>query len=157
MIREKIGQINFFAGKFAFFSKPLFSTTSQVLQNWSFTLHSNWQKTLWTFKNCPLGFVTLERARKNRSKSLLHWKDCLFFHLFCFQQPLRYYRNDLVTSTLTVGLPFGTLLLVPWRLSHSTMRKKNRSKTFLHWKDCLFLLNFFFVFDNLLGVTEMIL
>ena len=44
-----------------------------------------------------------------------------FFENLCFPQPLRCYRNDLVTSTAIVRTPCGPLIIVPWSLSQSTM------------------------------------
>ena len=80
---EKVGQILFFTGKFAFFfRKIVFSTTSPVIQKWSCNLHSSCQKTLWILINCFMRLVTLDNARKNRPLSFLRWKVCIFFSKF---------------------------------------------------------------------------
>ena len=57
-------------------------------------------------------------------KFFLHWKCCLFFKNLCFQQPLRCYRNELITSTVIVKTPFGLLKNVLWGLPHQTNREK---------------------------------
>ena len=81
---EKIGQNLFFTGKFAFFSKKIvLSTTSLVLQKRSCNFHSNCQNTLSILINCPLRFVTFDNSRKDRPKSFLHWKECIFFSKIC--------------------------------------------------------------------------
>ena len=53
-----------------------------------------------------------------------------FFSKHCvFQQLLSCYRSDVITSTVIVGIPFGTLQNVPWGLSPSVIREK-KAKTF---------------------------
>ena len=49
--------------------------------------------------------------------------------LYVFQQLLRCYRSDLITSTKIVGIPFGALQPVPWVFSPSVIREK-KAKTF---------------------------
>ena len=92
-----------------FFQKFVFTTTCWVLKKWSCNFHRNCQKTLWTLINCPLRLATLDNARKNTPKCFIYWKCCVFFKIFCFQQPLRCYRNDLVTSAANVIKPCGPL------------------------------------------------
>ena len=67
-----------------FFQKFVFSTTSQVLKNWSYHKHNNGEKTLRTFTNCLLGFVTCDNTRKKSPKFFIHWRKCLYFQKFVF-------------------------------------------------------------------------
>ena len=96
-----------------------------MLQKWSNNFHKNCWNTFWTLINFPLRFVTLDYTRK-RPKSFLHWKDCLFFSkLYVFQQLLRCYRSDLITSTKIVGIPFWTLTKCPLRFVTLDYTRKN--------------------------------
>ena len=139
IIGEQLGHKLFFTGKFAFFfQKIVFSTTSPVLQKWSCNFHSSCQNTLWILINCFLRLVTLDSARKKQANIFSSLESMHFsFENLCFQQPLRFYRNDLVTSTVSVRSPCGPLWIIPWGLSHSIMRE-NRPKSFLRWKVCVF-------------------
>ena len=102
-----------------------------MLQKWCNNFHSNCRNTFWSLTNCPLSFVTFDYTKKS-PKTFLHWKDCLFLSKVCvFQQPLRCYRSDLITSTVFVGLPFGPLQFVPWGLSHSIIRERKGQNNFL--------------------------
>ena len=65
-----------------------------------------------------------------------------FFQIFCFQQPLRCYRHDLLPSKATVTSPRGPLKTVPWGLSHLIMREKIGQNIFLNGKNAFFF-NFF--------------
>ena len=108
-----------------------------MLQKRSFDFHSNCQNTLWTFIKCSLRFVILDNTRK-RPKSFLHRKDCLFLSKVCvFQQPLRCYRSDLITSTVNVGIPFGPLQIVD-EVCHNRLYEKEKAKIISYWKDCFF-------------------
>ena len=118
--------------------------------------HSICQNTLWIRVMRSLRFVTLGNARRNRPKSFPHWKECIFFEKLCFQQPLRCYRIDLVTSTVIVRSPFGLLWIIYWGLPHSMNREKIQQKLFFTGRFCLFFSKIF-VFNNFLGVTELIL
>ena len=81
----------------------------------------------------------LENARKNMPKAFLQWKACLnFFKILCFQQPLRCYKNDLVTSTVIVRSSCGLLWIIPWGLSHSIMQEKIGQKLFFTGKIAFF-------------------
>ena len=103
-----------------------------------------------------LRFVILDKTRKVGQLIFLHWKYFLFFKTFCFQQSLRFKRKALITSTVVVKLPAGTVKIVHWGLSLSIIREKvDAEKSYSleslpsFSKHC--------VFNNLLGVTEMIL
>ena len=93
------------------------------------------------------GVLSPSIIREKKAKTFFHWKDWLFFSKLCvFQQLLRCYRSDVITSTVIVGTPFGHFQNVPWGLSHSIIREK-MPKAFFHWKVCLFIQKF--VFHNL--------
>ena len=78
-----------------------------------------------------------------------------FLKIFCFQQPLRCFRNDLLTSTVIVRIPCGPLKVVPWRLSRSIIRENSGQKTFFTGKFAFFFKSL--CFQRLLSVEEMIL
>ena len=101
-----------------------------MLQNNSFNLHSICQNTMWTLINCPLRSIALDILGENRPKPFPHWKVCLFFEKFCFQQLLWCYRIIPVTSTVVVKIPCGPSEIVPWGLSHSIIREKIEQKLF---------------------------
>ena len=61
---------------------------------WSYPLHKKCQKTLWTLIKGSLRSVMFDNTRRNRQKSFHHWKDCLFFETFCFQQPPRSQKSS---------------------------------------------------------------
>ena len=109
-----------------------------MLQKWSSNFHSSRQNTLLSLINNLLRFVTTDNGRKNRPKIFLYWKVCLFFNL-CFQQPLRCYRNDLVSSIVFVRTPCWASQIVSWGLSHSKMGEKIGQKLF-----SLEIMHFFF-------------
>ena len=90
ILRGKIGQNSFSLASSPFFFKSfVYSTKSYVLQKWSFNFHSKCYNTFWTQINCSVKFVTLDNRRKNRPKSFLHWKVCLFLFESCvFNNPL---------------------------------------------------------------------
>ena len=87
---------------YLFFQKFRFQQPLDVTEmSWKF--YSKGQNSIWTPINCHLRFVTLDRARKYRPKSFLQWKVCFYFQNICFQQTLRWYRKDPVTSPVIVG------------------------------------------------------
>ena len=99
-------------------------------------------------------FVKLEYTMKNWPTTFLTGKFAFFFIKLCFQQPLKSWRNDLITSTVFVRIVFGPLKPIPWGLSNSKIWEK-KPKFFLNWKYCLFLKNC--VFNKLSSPEEMIL
>ena len=103
----------------------------------------------------PWGLSHSRMREKNWTKTFFLWKVCLFFKSLCFQQLHRCYRINPVTSTVIVKTPCGPSYNVPWGLSHSRVPEKLGQKLF-------FTGNFAFfakicVFNNFLGVTELIL
>ena len=125
-----------------------------MLQKWSGNCHSKSQKSLWTLVNRYLRFVTLDNARKSGLKFFLHWTACLFFKIFCFQESIRCYRNDLLISTVNVRIPCGPLLTFRQGLSHSMVRGQIGQNLFFTGKFAFFFKKDF-VSNKLLGVTEM--
>ena len=79
-----------------------------------------------------------------RQYSFYHLKIALFFKNLCFQQPLRCYRNDLITSAVIVRIPFGPLQIVPWGVSHSIIREKRGQNLFFSGKFAFFFKNLCF-------------
>ena len=80
---------------------------------------------------------------KNNPMYFFRSKDYLFLQTFCFQKPLRSYRNDLVTSPVTVRTlsdPYN----LPLRFVTLDKARKNRPKSFLHWARCFFFQKFMF-------------
>ena len=126
---RKVGENLFFTRKLAFFSKNCSQQPLLILNKWSYYFRSTCQNTSSNLINCCLRLVTLDNTRKKMAKIFSYWNDC-FFSKFCvFQQLLRCYRSDVITSTLIVGKPFGPLQFVPWGLWHSILREK-KSKVF---------------------------
>ena len=95
-----------------------------MLQKWSSKFHSKGQNSIWTPINCHVRFVTLDSARQFRPKFFLQWKDCFSFQNICFQQTLRWYRIDLVTSPV-----FVRILLDPYDLPLRFVTLDNGRKT----------------------------
>ena len=89
IMRERIGQNLFFAGRLPYFSENCVYNNLLGPKKRSYNFHSNCQNTLWTLADRSLRFITLDNARKNRSKSFLRWKIALIFENLCLQQPLR--------------------------------------------------------------------
>ena len=122
-----------------------------MLHKWSNNIHKNCRNTFWSLTNCPLSFVTFDYTRK-KGQNFFSLERLPFFSKLCvFQQLLRCYRSDVITSTVIFGIPFGPLQNVPWGLSHSIIREK-RPKSFFHWKVCFFFQKF--VFNNLLDLLK---
>ena len=146
IMRKKIGQNLFSTGKIAFFFKFLgFQQPLRCIEmKWSCNLHSLCQNTCGPTKTVPWGLSHSIR-RERRSKSFLYWEDCHFFKYFCFQQPLRCYRIDLVTSTVIVRLPCWPL----W--------SEEEVKIWRFYTGKIAIFSNIFVFNNLLGATELIL
>ena len=147
---EKKRQSLFFAGKVDFFFQMfVFSTTSKVLQKNSRITQEVSKDLLDSYKvfhdNCHLGYYAKIRPQ------LFFTGKIAFFSYLCFQKPLRCCRNVLITSTVSVKIPFKLLQFVPWSLSVSIMREKKATKIFL-LERLLFLQKF--CFQQHLVVTE---
>ena len=130
--------------------RPLRSQRKNFI-NWKI----NVKQTFWTIKNCFLTFVMFDIRRKNGPKSFIHREGCLFFKKLCFQQPLKSWRNDLITFKVIVRLVSGPLKTIPWGLSSSNIREKIGQNFFFTGKLAFFSKNC--VFNNLLGPKELML
>ena len=73
---------------------------------------------------------TPECAKKIGQILFFTGKFAFFFKKLCFQQLLRCYRINTVTSTVNVKIPCEPSYIVPWGLSHSIMREKTGQKLF---------------------------
>ena len=62
----------------------------------------------------------------------------LLIKSLCFQQPLKHWWNDLITSLAIVRLPSRLLETIPWGLSHSNIRLKSGQEVFLTGKFAFF-------------------
>ena len=101
-----------------------------MLQKWSNNFHKSFRNNFWSLTNSPLKFVTFDYTRKKGQNFFFTGKIAFFFSKLCvFQQLLRCYRSDVITSTVIVGTRFEPLQNVPWGLSHSIIREK-RPKSF---------------------------
>ena len=98
-------------------------------KKWSCHFHSNSQNTFWTLIYCPLKFVTNENKRKIGQNFSFTEKIDFFFKILCFQQPLRWCRTDIVSSTLIVKIHFGPKQFFFWGLSQPIIGQK-LAKTF---------------------------
>ena len=155
MMGEKIGQNFFSLEKLPSFSKTCVFNILLGVTEVIFQLPQQTTDYLVDPYNCPMRCDTLDIVKKCRPKSFIYWKFGLFFKNFCFQQPLRCYRNGLVTSAVKVKIPGGPLQIVPWGLSHSIMRKRLGEIHFFAGRLPYFSENC--VYNNLLGPKEMIL
>ena len=126
---EKKGQNLFFTGKIAFFSriyvskKPLGCYRSDLLTS-KVILRIACEH----IQSVPWGLSYSTYEKKSKIFSSLE-RLPFFSKLYVFQQLLRCYRSDLITSTKIVGIPFGALQPIPWVLSPSVIREK-KAKTF---------------------------
>ena len=102
ILREMLVKYCFSLERLPFFRKIVFSTISQVLQKWSYLFHSSCQNTLWTLITLFPRFDILDNTRKLLPKILFTGKFAFFPGNLYFQQPVRCYRNYLLTSTVAV-------------------------------------------------------
>ena len=114
----------FFTGKFAFlFKKLCFQQTHSCYGNDLLT-----SKVIVKTPCGPLyivhwGLSNSIRRRKTRQNLFFTVKFAFLFRNLCFQQTLRYYRNDPLTSTVIVKKTLWTLIKYPWGFSHSIWRE----------------------------------
>ena len=91
---------------------------------------------------------------KCRSNNFFHWKGCLFFGNLCFQQLLRCYRNDLITSTVAVKTLYGpSFFFLRFDILDNTRKLVQK---FFFTEKFDFCSSEICVFNNLLRVTEII-
>ena len=139
ILREMLVKYCFSLERLPFFRKIVLSTISQVLQKWSYLFHSSCQNTLWTLITLFPRFDILDNTRKLLPKILFTGKFAFFPGNLYFQQPVRCYRNYLLTSTVIVRILFPPHKLSP-EVFCSIKLQKIRPISFLHWRACLFLL-----------------
>ena len=122
----------------------MFSETSWVLKKWSYNFNISCQVILWNLICCSLTFVMFYNTRRNRRKSFLHWKDCLFFQKFMFSAISwvlkKWSYNFNINCQVTLWTPIRSS---PTFVMFCNTRR-NRRKSILHWKGCLFLQKFMY-------------
>ena len=79
----------------------------------SHNFHSNCHNTFWIPRKFSLRLIILDIARKIVQLIFFTETIALFFKNLCFQHFLRCDRNNLITSTISVRKPFGSLQIVP--------------------------------------------
>ena len=119
---RKKGQNFFFTGKIAFFSK--LCVFQQLLRCYRSNVIASTVLVRIPFgplKNV-LGGLSHSIIREKGPKSFFHWKVCLFFQKFVFNNLLDFLKFDLNTSAVKFNLPRGLLESVHWDLSYSITR-----------------------------------
>ena len=92
-----------------------------------------------TLINLTLRFVTLDNTRKKGPLFFfLTGKIAFFFEKLFFQQPLKSWRNDIITSTVIVKELFWHLKTVPWGLSQLILLRKVSQKLLSLWEQLIF-------------------
>ena len=137
-----------------FFQSFVFSTDSWMIKKWSCISHQDCRKSSWSLTKGYCMSVLVGNMRKIVKKNLFLRDDSLCFEKFGCRL-LRSWTNDQIACTIPVKKPRVPWKIVPWCLSCSMIREKNNPLYFFRSKDYLFYK--IFVFNNLLGVTEMIL
>ena len=135
----------------SFFLKCLFLLTSQVPKKWTYHLHNSRQNTLWTLINCCLTYVTCDKTRKSRPNVLHHWKDCLFFKTFFFQQPIRTCKSPYMFQSKCQNSLWP---LIKWSLMFVTLNDTRKNELLSSWKQLIFEM---FVSIDLSGPKKVIL
>ena len=113
----------FLTGKIAFFQKFVFNN---LWDSQNFVLITSAvivRLPPGPLKSVPWGLSY--SIKREKGQNLFFTGKIAFFSKQCvFEQPLRCYRIDPITSTVIVGLPFGPLPIVFWGFSHSILREK---------------------------------
>ena len=153
IIREEIGQNLNFTVKVAFLFKNFCfqhhkSRKNDLITSIAFVIVFSWP-----FQTVPWGLLH-SLMREKKAKNISSLERLPFFKKFCFQQPPRCYRTDLVTSTVIAKKPWEPLRMVPWGLSHSIIGEKIGQNLFFTGKTGFFFK--IFVFNKPLGPKEMI-
>ena len=122
-----------------FLQKFMFSGTSWVLKKWSFNFNINCHFTLWTLISCSLTFVVFYNMRRNGRKSFLHWKVCLFLQNFMFSATSWVQKKWSYNFNFNCQVTLWNLISCSLMFVRFCNTRGNRRKSFLHWKDCLFI------------------
>ena len=83
-------------------------------------------------------------TRRKRPKSFLHWKYCLFLQKFIFSATSSVLKKWSYNFNINCQVTLWTLISCSLMFVMFYFTRRKRPKSFLHWKDCLFLQNFFF-------------
>ena len=138
-LREKTGQKLFFTGKFAFFFQSLcFQQPLRFYSNDLVTSTVNVRSPSGPLWIIPWGRSHSIMPEKIGQNLFFTGKIAFFFQSLCFQHPFRFYRNDLVTSTVIVKSPCGPLWIIPWGVSHSIIGEQLGHKLFFTGKFAFF-------------------
>ena len=136
---------SFFHCKGCFFlQKLMFPATSWVVKKWSYNFNIRCQVTLWTLISCSLMFVKFCNTRRNRRKSFLHWKDCLFLQKFMFSATSWVPKKWSFNFNINCQVTLWTLIYCFRTYVMFYKTRWNSRKSSLHWKGCLFLQKFMF-------------
>ena len=122
----------------------MFSETSWVLKKWSYNFNINCQVTLWNLISCSLTFVIFYNTRRNRLKSFLHWKVCLFLQNFMFSATSSVQKKWSYIFNINCQVTLWNLISCSPTFVVFYITRRNRRKSFLHWKVCLFFQMFMF-------------
>ena len=115
------------------------SATSWVLKKWSYNFNINCQVTLWNLINCSLTFVMFYNTRRNWRNHFLHWKGCLFLQKFMFSATSWVLKKWSFNFNIKCQVTLWTLIGCFRKFVMYYNTRRIRRKSFLHWKDCLFL------------------
>ena len=122
-------QLNF--GKSSCY-RPISSQTKKFID-----CKKSFKQTLWTLENCFLTFVLFYQMRKFAQNLFFTGKIAFLFKKFCFQQPLRSWKNDLITSIVN-----NRLVLDPQKPSlevcQARIYEKKQVKIFSLLENCPF-------------------
>ena len=132
-LRGKTGLKHLSSWKQNFF-KCLFLLTSWVTKNSFYQLHIICQSTFWTLISCCLIYVMCNFTRKSRPNIFHHWKDCLFFKTFHFQQPIKTWKSPYKFQSKCQN---SLWVLINWSLMFVTFddaTRKNGFKIFVSVK-----------------------
>ena len=121
----------------------MFSATSWFLKKWSFNFNIICQVTLSTLLSCFRTFVMFCNTRRNRRKSFLHWKDCLFLQKIMFSANSWVLKKWSFNFNINCHFTLWALINCFRKFIMYCNTRRSRPKSF-HWKDCLFLQKFMF-------------
>ena len=93
------------------------------------------------------------KTRKNRLKSFLRWKSCIFFSKRCFSNNLLGPKKGFYRFHRICRINLWTLIKRSVTFVMFDKTRKNRPKAISHYKDCLFSPKLR-VFNNLLGLKK---
>ena len=116
----------------------MFSATSWFLKKWSFNFNINCQVTLSTFLSCFRTFVMFCNTRRNRWKSFLHWKDCLFLQKFMFSTTSWVLKKWSFNFNINCQVTLSTLISCSIMFVKFCITRRNRRKSFFTGKIAFF-------------------